>query len=1196
MMTEFTSDIGSIREVGDTPQSIVLTRVSDGVLLDVNAGFEVTTGYSRAEAVGQTLQSLGIWVDSAEHLRMRSELQDEGEIPSREFTLKRKDGDLRSAVVSARTITLGGESCLVLVLDDVTDRKRIERALQLQKTYFKQLFDSSPEAIAILDNQDSVLKVNAAFERLFEYSQGEAAGRSINDLVAPGSILLEAQKVSRAVIVEGRIVQKESVRCRKDGSPLQVTIVGYPILSGGKQIGAFAIYRDIGKRKKIEAERERAWTFLQTAIEQSPSGILIAEAPDVTLKWANPAALGIRGELDQPFTNISFIQHPMNRQTFRPDGAPYVPAELPLSRAVLRGEATRNEEAIIRNAAGEDRWVSVSASPIRNGEGEVTAGIAIFEDVTDRKREEAERELNEIRLSTLLELGRMTHLPEQALTDHALEKSLAQTRSKIGYLAFLNEDQTVMTMYSWSRSAMEQCLIREKPIIYPVEATGLWGEAVRQRKPIVTNDYQAPNVWKKGCPEGHVQLSRHMNIPLFDGDQIVLVAGVGNKTDPYTEEDVRQLTLLMDGLWKIIKRKRAEQALKESEEKYRALAENVSDFIWTVDLQLRFIHLSPSVEKLFGWTTSEMQQLSPEDYLTAPSLGLVTDTLSRELSYQTGAAARNKRTITLEVEQCRKDGTTFWAEISARFLFDENGEPTGIIGVTRDITERRQVNAELQRLAAAIDQAGESIIITDSNGAIEYVNPAFERFTGYTREEARGKNPSILRSGEQDQEFYRKLWSTITAGHSWSSRMVNRQKDGALYTVDCTISPVFGVGGKIERFVAVAKDITAELRLEEDLRQAQRMESVGRLAAGVAHDFNNLLSPILGYTELLLLNLRPPDQRFYHTREIQKAAERARDLTRQLLSFGRKQLLQIRPVDLNQIADDMEKLMRRALREDIELAVLPYPSPCMVLADVGQAEQILMNLAVNAQDAMPAGGKLTVQISRLELDEAYTAQHPGSRPGHYGALIVTDTGCGMDEQTKRRIFEPFFSTKGERGTGLGLATVYGIVKQQGGNIWVYSEPGRGTIFKVYLPAAEGTAETAPKAAEAPASVGGSETLLLVEDNQMVRDLARVVLEKQGYTVISAASGPEALRVLEGHCGTVQLLLTDVVMPEMNGKELFTEALKKQPGLKALFMSGYTDNVIARHGVLDAGVQFIQKPFSVHGLASMVREALDKDSP
>lgn len=754
MNIEFVLHQGSIGESEDAPQGIIMASISDGSLLDVNSGFEVTTGYSRKEAIGQTLQSLGLWADDAEYSLMYSELRNSGEILNKEFTLKRKDGTPHSALFSAYLIELAGQSFLVFVLDDLTDRRRTEEALRVQKAYFEQLFDSSPEAIAILDAKDRVMRVNAAFERLFEYAQEEVAGRSINDLIAPGPALDDAKTVSRAVITEGKVVQKESVRYRKNGIPLQVSIVGYPILSNGKQIGAFAIYRDI--------------------------------------------------------------------------------------------------------------------------------------------------------------------------------------------------------------------------------------------------------------------------------------------------------------------------------------------------------------------------------------------------------------------------------------------------------TARRQVNAEMQSLAAAIDQAGESIITTDSKGAIEYVNPAFERLTGYSREEAMGKNPCFVGSGKQDRSFYTNLWETITAGNTWSGRMVNRRKDGTLYTVDCTISPVFGSEGEIDRFVAVEKDITAELRLEEDLRQAQRMESVGRLAAGVAHDFNNLLSPILGYAELLLQELRPPDQRFHHAQEIQKAAQRARGLTRQLLSFGRKQMLQIQPVDLNQVATDIERLMQRALREDIELVVLPTPEPCIVMADVGQVEQILMNLAVNAQDAMPSGGKLTVEITRVELDTAYTAQHPDSKPGRYGALSVTDTGCGMDEETKLRIFEPFFSTKGERGTGLGLATVYGIVKQQGGNIWVYSEPGKGTIFRIYLPAAEDAAVPADKGTELPAALHGAETILLVEDDQMVRDLTHAVLEKQGYTVLSAASGVEALRILQGHARAVDLLLTDVVMPEMNGKELFAEALKHRPGIKALFMSGYTDNVIVHHGVLEPDVQFLQKPFSVHGLASKVRQVLDED--
>ncbi len=381
-------------------------------------------------------------------------------------------------------------------------------------------------------------------------------------------------------------------------------------------------------------------------------------------------------------------------------------------------------------------------------------------------------------------------------------------------------------------------------------------------------------------------------------------------------------------------------------------------------------------------------------------------------------------------------------------------------------------------------------------------------------------------------------------------------------------------------------------RLEGQYRQAQKVEAIGRLAGGVAHDLNNLLVPILGYGEMLVDDFSPEDARRESARQIVNAGFRARNLVRQLLAFSRKQALEYRTLDLNKIIGGFEKLLRRTIREDIGIKIILSPDIRTIRADIGQIEQVIMNLAVNAQDAMPQGGKLILETAMAELDEEYAASRPGVQPGSYVMLAVSDTGCGMDEETCEQIFDPFYSTKGEQGTGMGLATVYGIVKQHGGNIWVYSESGKGASFKVYLPVSEEThieKKTLKKAAE---DTHGSETILLVEDNEKVRGFIYTILKRMGYTVLKAENGAEALPVLASHAGQVNLLLTDVVMPGMSGKALFAKAAEKHPDLKVLYMSGYTGNVIVHRGVLDEGIAFIQKPFPVKALAAKVREVLD----
>ncbi|MBX7254893.1 MAG: response regulator [Candidatus Hydrogenedentes bacterium] len=503
----------------------------------------------------------------------------------------------------------------------------------------------------------------------------------------------------------------------------------------------------------------------------------------------------------------------------------------------------------------------------------------------------------------------------------------------------------------------------------------------------------------------------------------------------------------------------------------------------------------------------------------------------------------------------------------------------------------RQRNEQLRGIAAHIPGVVCQFKISpDEPIAVSYVSERCSEVLGLPDnpiaflEQFRGQLPASDR-----QRFDQSLRDAAAAFRNWNFDGRLDAEDGNTKWIKGMASPSRSEDAVVLNGILL--DVTEQQKISEQLSQAQRVESVGRLAAGVAHDFNNMLTPILGYAEMLISEGNSPERQREQLLEIKLAAERAQELTRQLLAFGRRQTLQIRPVDLNVIIAGMEKLLRRTLQESVSLRITLHPKPCTILADTGQVEQILMNLAINAQDAMPDGGTLNIEVSQAELDETYRENHPVAITGSYGALIVSDTGYGMSEETRRQIFEPFFSTKGEMGTGMGLATVYGIVKQHGGLIWVYSELGKGTTFKVYLPAS--SLQSTPAANKGPAlkELRGSETVILVEDNQMVRDLATAVLERQGYTVLAANGGPEALTLLGRNSESVRLIVTDVVMPGMNGQQLYREASRLCPGIKVLFMSGYTGNVIAQHGILEGGTAFIQKPFSVQGLAAKVREVL-----
>ncbi len=516
----------------------------------------------------------------------------------------------------------------------------------------------------------------------------------------------------------------------------------------------------------------------------------------------------------------------------------------------------------------------------------------------------------------------------------------------------------------------------------------------------------------------------------------------------------------------------------------------------------------------------------------------------------------------------------------------------------------KKTERERKHLMMAVEQAGEIVLVADPDGTIQYVNPAFTAVTGYSREEVVGQNPRLLKSGKQDRAFYRDLWETITSGRTWKGRMVNKRKDGTFYTEASTISPVRDVSGNIVNFVAVKRDISENIRIQKEkgalqgqLMQAQKMESIGVLAGGVAHDFNNLLTTILGCAELALAELGKEEPIYEDITEIKKAGERAARLTSQLLAFSRKEIREPELLDLNGTLEEMEKMLRRLIREDIELVVIPEPGLRQVYLDPSQMDQIIMNLVVNARDAMPDGGTLTLETANVKLDRVYFRNHGiDNDPGPYVMLAVTDTGIGMDQDVQTKMFDPFFTTKDRgTGTGLGLATLYGIIKQNKGYLWSYSEPGQGTTMKVYLPKAKEILETGDREEAHEGGLTGAETVLVAEDNDPVRDVTLKILDQFGYRTLEARDGEEAVRVSRDFEGEIHLLLTDVIMPGMSGKELSERLQSMRPDMKVLYMSGYTENIIMQKGLLPADIHYIQKPFSLKGLASKVKETIQMQS-
>jgi PAS domain S-box-containing protein len=634
----------------------------------------------------------------------------------------------------------------------------------------------------------------------------------------------------------------------------------------------------------------------------------------------------------------------------------------------------------------------------------------------------------------------------------------------------------------------------------------------------------------------------------------------------------------------------AGEALRASEERYRRIVENTSEGVWTYDAAGVTTFINARMAEMLGCTVAAAVGQSILTFVHPSDRAEFRALLARRPRDGAGRSDAHLR---------REDGTDLWVSVQANPLFDAEGAFDGVLALLTDVSLEHRGNEARARLATIVESSEDAIVSMALDGAITTWNRSAERLHLYSADEVVGTSiflhvPAAVLAEE------RRIFERAAGGEAVRHHDTRRiRKDGSEIEVALTIFPIRDAAGSVIGVSKIARDLTDRRRVEaalhrteEQFRQAQKMEAVGRLAGGIAHDFNNLLSVILSYSTLAVDELKPGDPLRDDIVEIQKAGERATGLTRQLLAFSRQQILEPRVIDLNQILAGMEGMLRRLLGEDVHVTLLPAPELGRVRADPGQLEQVVMNFAVNARDAMPDGGALTIETLNVELDETYVGAHADVAPGSYVMLAISDTGTGMDAATRARVFEPFFTTKDQgKGTGLGLATVFGIVQQSGGHVGVDSEPGCGSTFKVYLPR-NLDAATSPATADARIARRGSETILLVEDEDQVRAVACTILRRHGYHVLEASNGGEALLVARDFTAKIDLLLTDVVMPRMSGRKLAEQLAPRRPEMKVIFASGYTDDAIIHHGVLDAGVAFLQKPFTPRALLNKVRERLD----
>jgi len=893
-----------------------------------------------------------------------------------------------------------------------------------------------------------------------------------------------------------------------------------------------AIEREVRAAENRRAKRvaEKTANHLAAIVESSDDAILSKSLDGVIASW-NSAAERLYGwtATEAIGQNVSLL----------------VPAdkvdELKQNLEQLRnGEQVGYLETVRLHRDGRRIDVALTISQVRDRDGRLIGVSKSARDIRDRKRVEKALQVSEGRYRAFFE----------STTAGLVEVS---TEGQI-----LQANTAFCQMLGYSRHEIQGMPVIN--LLFPED-----------REDAVS---QYAGLSKRGSFESDRRYCRRDGTPLLARVSAVAVPDAAGRPSLVS-------VVVMD----LTAHRAAEESLRTSEERFRAFMNYTPATAFIKDESGRFLYVNPTWRRQFDPEPIEWQGKTDCDFWPPQTAALFR-------ASDIECLARNTIIVSEETARTAAGEELTWMIMKFPLV---DGGCRCVGGMAWNITDRKRAEDTLRLQDRAIQATTQGILISDSSAPdnlIVYASPGYERLTGFSAAETLGRNCRFLQGKDTDSATVAQLREAIRAGESCSVELLNYRKDGHPFWNELTISPLRDAVGRLTHYVGVLADVTARRNLQEQLRQVQKLEAIGQLAGGIAHDFNNLLTIINGYSELLLQRLTPNDPSRAMVVEIQKAGERSAGLTRQLLAFSRQQVLTPQVIDLNDVVTNTDKMLRRLIGADVQLTMTLDPELWAVRADSGQIEQVLMNLAVNARDAMPRGGRLTIETRNVKLDETYARTHIDARAGSHTLLSVTDTGSGMSAEVKARIFEPFFTTKDiGKGTGLGLATVHGIVKQSGGHVVAYSEVGVGTTFKVYLPRVD-----QPFGMKSHSKIlvppRGTETVLIVEDEDGVRALARQVLLSNGYTVLEASNGYDAVRMASSHEGPIHLLITDVVMPGASGQVVAEQIMQQHPEVRVLFVSGYTDDAVIRHGVLHEGVSFLQKPFSPIDLALKVRGVLD----
>jgi|GEM_PF-1212056 len=1066
---------------------------------------------------------------------------------------------------------------VVVISRDITSHQNTRMQLAETEATFRRLVENSFVGVFIFQER-GFQYVNPRICEIMGYdARALTSGVPFAERVAPEDRARVEEDIHRHLTGETTRLWDTFRALRKDGSPIDLEISGMRTLHNGRPavIGTLV---DITERKRAESLQQALYNITERASSVRNLTDFYKAVHSILgeLIYARNFYIALfdhqTGDLTFPYFVDEFDPPPPPQKPGRGlteyvlrTGKPLLATPESFQELVDRGDV------VLLGGASVD-WLGV---PLM--EGDKAVGVIAIQSYTDTIRFGGKEE------EILTYVSRHIAVAiDRKRTESALRESEERHRAIIHGMAdgiMVHDARGALS--SWNPSALRILGLSSK------ELTG-WPYSTEEVDPIhedgckfLAGEYPA----LVSLLTGRACTDTVLGFRTPQGDR----RWISINTQPLQREGDEFPYAVVTSFTDITRRKEAEDALFRSEQRFRSLVEAIPDWIWEIDADGRYTYASPKVKDLLGFEPAEVLGKRPRDFM------LPAD--AHEFGLQmTNCASRGEGFSGFQNRHIRKDGRTVVLETSGVPVFDEAGVLLGYRGIDRDVTSRKHGDEERARLKMAVDQAAESILITEPDGRIVYVNPAFERITGYGREEVLGRSPGILGSGKHDRAYFGSLWKTISRGEVWSGSITNRKKDGTLYEEEMVISPVRDSSGSIVNYVAVRRDMTRELEMERRLRQSQKMESLGQLAGGIAHDFNNVLGVIQGGLALLKSRVSDPShQRYIEISE--SAVNRGADVAQRLLVFSRDGQVQLRPLSFADVAEELMRVLEHTIEKTIELVTdIPADLP-IIQGDAGQLYQVLLNLCINARDAIlhPDGlqktGRITISASTIRGSEVRKNFKDATAPV-YVRVSVSDTGSGMTNEVRSRIFEPFFTTKPPgKGTGLGLAVAYGIVKSHFGMIDVESAPGMGTTFHMYLVAYPEEKLAVPDKRNE-VIVGGSETILIVEDEEALRHLLTELLQSYGYTVLQAEDGVAGLERFTHHRDEIKAVITDMGLPRMSGQDLFTRIREVDPCSRVVLASGYLDPELKTQLFSLGAKAFLQKPYQPADILRVIRGVID----